>query len=679
METDDKEYSDYTETGTSMDMPNLGTKSKKEFFDELTKIAARQLAVSNKFKEPLLAKWKEFDDLNAGKRKKMLRSQFNVVLPVYSGMIDTLAADFDEPVELEFKKKNPADYFKAKKIQAAWNIQKNDSDRDAMWDYKSRVDKRINIRYGRSILKYFAFSDPKYHSVLQNTAPQYFHCQPKGGGILENHLFAQEENIFKTQAELQSGADNGLYDKEQWKDLKIKAANKDYQTDVTDNHTEKMSRFRAIGLDAESNNYIGETMYNLCEAILTYKNKRYYILYDPFTVTWIRGERLTDIFSADLYPWKSWATHEDDLVFWNFGYGDILYPIADSIITLFNQELTNREKRNMNARAYDEEMFTDFAKLDAAQYRPDALVPFDSKGGTRKAADGIYTFTTAELQGTITLLDWIDDKSQKSTGVTDISQGASVDATKKVNVAFMEQASVAKRIGFKSQSYTECWGQVGKLFKQGLNDHMTEDMYIEMIGDMGIEPDVLTKEDADTESELDVAVVSSTARKQEAAAKKSGKVKALELVAQSQNVNSEWKDASILRYVGDFDEEEIRLAMDTKNFASRESVSKAHIAIQELLGKEQPEFNYAADPVFLKTILDYSMDHRNKLGKERFKKFAQYIAMHVQAATKNAKQAGATRGMQMGRAQNMAAAQNPKGRVVNKNTPAPAPEAVQMQ
>jgi hypothetical protein len=103
---------------------NLDGKGVKGMGDILTKIACQQLSVSNKFKQPLLTKWSSFEDLKAGKIKKKLRVQFNVALPVFSGMLDTLASDFDEPIELEFQRKHPSDYFKVQRIQAVWNLEK---------------------------------------------------------------------------------------------------------------------------------------------------------------------------------------------------------------------------------------------------------------------------------------------------------------------------------------------------------------------------------------------------------------------------------------------------------------------------------------------------------------------------------------------------------------------------
>lgn len=624
------------------------TKSKKAFYDELTKIAIRQLSVSNRYKEPLVAKWKEYQSLKAGNVKRKLRVQFNVALPVFQGMLDTLAADFDEPIELRFKPKHPSDYFKMQKIQSAWDLEKAKYSVDARWDFKARVDKSLNILHGRSFLKEYASSYPKYHNVLGVSDPLYMHTQPQGGGLLENHLYAGEEAILRTESELAANKD--VYDQTQVKELITAAKSPDYLNQTTEWNHEKLQRFTVLGLNPENNDYVGESTFNLVEWVLMHKGKRHYLLFDPWTGIWVRGEVLKDVYSKDLYPWTSWATHEDNAVFWTMSYADIIYPVADAIVTLYNQELTSREKQNMHARAYDKDAWPDVAKLDEAQYRPDALVPFDSKGGTRKVAESIYEFKNEELNGTIELLDWTIQDLQKNTGITDVSQGVAMNAAKKVNVAYMEQASVAKRLGYKSQSYTEAWGEIGVRYIQGLQDHMSEKMFIEILGDQGIEPDVLTREDLDLKGDAGVEVVSSTAEKAEAKKKKDARIEAIKLLMQDQNINSEWRTATVLSDIGEYSEADIKLALDTKNYAARESVAKAHICIQELLQGKEPMINYSADAVFMKIIFDYIMDHRNKLGVEKSKKMAMYIAKVAKIASDNAKRNGTNRGMQNKRA-----------------------------
>lgn len=243
----------------------------------------------------------------------------------------------------------------------------------------------------------------------------------------------------------------------------------------------------------------------------------------------------------------------------------------------------------------------------------------------------------------------------------------------------MEQASVAKRLGYKSQSYTECWGEIGMRFVQGLKDHMSQKLYIEILGDTGIEPDVLTREDVMYKGELGVEVVSSTARRANAEKDRQAHAEAMKLLAQDQNINSEWKAAATLRYVGKFKEDEIKLALDTKNYTSRESVAKAHIVIEELLADRKPLLNYAADAVFLKIINEYMMEHRNKLGMDKFKEFAKYIASCADIAMQNGQRNGEQRGMQNARTQ-MAQNGRPQmqpGQPQPGPQPAPQPENMQ--
>ena len=184
----------------------------------------------------------------------------------------------------------------------------------------------------------------------------------------------------------------------------------------------------------------------------------------------------------------------------------------------------------------------------------------------------------------------------------------------------------------------------------------------------------MTREDLDLEADLGIEVISSTARKQENQKKTQKRIEVLKLLIQDQNINSEWRASALLRDAGEYSEDEIKLALDTKNYATKETVAKAHMAIQTLLGNKMPNINYSADPTFLKIIFEYMMDHRNKLGIEKGKLFAQYIADHAQLAQQNGVQKGRMRGMRtanMGE-QNAGADQSSRGIA----TPQPAqPEA----
>ena len=642
-------HDDFSELGVDLkDISPLAGKSWMEQAEYATKVAVRHLETSSKFKEPLMEKTKLYENMYLGKLPKKLRVQFNVALPIFSGMVDTLCSDFDEPIELDFKEAHPADYFKAKKIKAAFDMSKNSTKPADKWDYKMRAEKKIAIMSGRGIRSLYSESDPEFKTVLEILTYEDFHCQPDGGGILENHLWAYQENVFRSKADLVKGAISGRYNKEAVKLLIERAGDKEYQIRLNRAVDSKLNKFKAYGLD-DGNNYVGEEMFNLVKGVLTLGGVRYYILFDAFTVTPIRFCPLKEVFSSNLMPWMSWATHEELMVFWSKSFADDFYPIADSAIALFNQELTNREKKNLGARAYDKDMFPEPDKLDAAQYRADALVPADTKGGTRKISEGIYRFDTAELGGTINLVDWLTDTAGKNIGVTDTSQGGEQKASKRVGVIFQEKDALAKRIGWRANSYSECNNEMGIRFIQCLKDDMPASMAIRMLGEDGYEWEEITRMDLNTEKDIEVYVTSSANQIQESNIKKQNRVKSIEMISNDPEVkatiNKKWMGENILREVGGYEEDEIKDAFDLTDYGGKESKAYADMAIHSLLRKQEPKIHYDADTKFLSIILDYMKKHREKLQKDDlYLKFSDYMQKHTEIVTENmAKRAIATK------------------------------------
>lgn len=623
------------------------------FADEATGVACQQLEESSSFKEARMAQIRKYEDLYLNKTEKKLRIQFDVPLPVMSGMIDTILANINDPIRLKFVEQEPADYLSSRKITAAWEIESNSQRAGAKWDQKDRWGKKLAMFYGRDIKKYFASSDggAGYQSNLEVVDPNDFHCEPKGGGHLENHLFCGQEGIFRTKEQIIENAQAGVYNMAQCERLIGAVNSPGYKEEVATRAQGKFNRFQALGLDAQSHNYVGQQMYHLVEWAMTWKGERWYIVFDPITRLWVRFERLTDVFSSGLYPWVSWATHEDPKVFWSKSFADDLYPVAQAIITLYNQELTNRQKRNLGARAYDKDMFTDVEKLDAASHRPDALVPADTKGGTRQIAQGIYKFETPELSGTIDLIGWSDAFLGRQVGVTPGSQGTS-EKDKKVSVYIGDQEEVSKRFGYRSASYSEAWGEIGLRYLQGLHDHLGEGLAIQLLGENGLEWDRLKRLDLNMKREPEIKIISSTRQNLDNQRNLERKAKALELVGQSPNVNPKWRDEQILRDVGAYPDEEIAIAMDTQNYGNKELMAEASSAIQDIIRGRQPQLNYDADTSFMQKIVNFAIAHRIALGVKKFTAMMDYVDQHGPIAAENM----ARKGMQLRQQMGMAAA-----------------------
>lgn len=614
----------------SLDHENL---SDKQLAEKAVSIAIKQIDACYNFKKPRLEKLKRYWSLYDGKVEKKIRQLFNVAIPVFPGMVDTLNAQYDTPIKLEFKEGDASDFFKVQKINGAFDMEVMSTATNSKWDSKLRMARKHAIMNGRAILEYNVSSDPEYFSELKNIQLKDFNFQPNGGLYLENHLFAGVENIQKTKSDLIKGARAGLYDKEQVKKMLNTASQTDYLPNNSKDEAEKNARFKPLGLDAEGNNYVGEPVFNMVSHILRINGERYYIFFDVWTKTWLRFEKWSEINESELYPWITYATHEDDENFLSKSYADDMYPASDAIVAMFNQELTNREKRNFGARAYDKDMFKDVRKLDEAMHRPDALVPANTAGGKR-ISEGVYEFKTGELQGTVNLIDWISGNLGRNTGATDIAQGAAQSVSKKASVTFMEQKSVSKRIGWASQPFQDMMGDLGKRYIYGLKEHMPSKMAIRMLGENGWDWDTITRLDLNTKKDIDVIIKSTDQQIQDSEMKAKRRQEALSLLINSQNINSQKRDEEILISIGEYTDEEVAEFLDVKTYSDRKSISKASEAIQAILSDKEPVMWYGATIAFMEKIIEYAADKRSTLG-DKFEKMINFANSHKEIVMEN--------------------------------------------
>lgn len=608
--------------------------SKERLAEEAVNIATRQLIASTDFKKPRLARLAKYWELYDGKVTKKLRQLFNVPIPVFPGMIDTLNAQYDTPIQLKFQEGDASDYFKVQKINGAFQMEVMNSADNSKWDAKLRMARKHAIMNGLAILKYTAESDPEYKSMLDTVNIKNFHFQPRGGLALENHLFAGEEDIEKTKSEIVAGAMNGTYDKEQVKKLLFNSSDTGYLPDSRLDMGEKLSRFKPLGLDPDNNNYVGETIFKLAQWIMEIDGERYYLCFHPWSKVWLRFEKWKDMSSSGLYPWTPYVTHEDDENLLSKSYGDDIYAASDAVVAMFNQELSNREKRNFGARAYDKDMFQDVRKLDEAMHRPDALVPADTKGGTRRISEGIYEFKVGELGGTVNLIDWITGTLGRNTGANDLAQGSVQEVSKKASVTFAEQKSVSKRLSWQAQPFQEMMAQLGKRYIYGLKDNMPSKMAIKLLGETGWDWEQITRLDLSTTKDVDILIISTDKQAMESETKTQKRKEALIAVTNSPNINSKWKDEEILRSVGGYDDVEIASALDIKTYSDKKSLAKAAEAIQFILQGKQPALWYGAIPAFMQKIVDYASDNRATL-KEKYDLLVNYAISHTDIARNN--------------------------------------------
>ena len=601
-----------------LDRPYAGNSDNPNESQAITDIACLLWNNSQIYKQNRMNRIALFERLYNNELPKKERQLFNICLPIFGGFEDALQANLTDPVKLQFVETNPQDYLVIPKIQAQFDNEKDGLLPHQMWNSKARDLMHDSLLSGRAIAKIYAENEPEYRNVFESVNYTNFHCQPLGGAYIENHLFCGEEGITMTLEDIVS---NDSFPKAQRDKIANFSYTDEWWQQIETTYGTHFARFKSMWLDVYSNTFTGTKTLMLNQFIITRRGVRYYVLFDPISKNWLQVEKLHDFTGSDLYPYKSAATHQDSQNFWSKGFSDDIFSVAVVVSTLLNQELTNREKSNFNARAYDPTMFTDEAKLDSAQYIPDRLVPVETMGGVRKIDEGIYSFQTPQLQGTIDLVGWMQGNLGGLIGMSDLSgaigpqpKGQKKNAT--VQIAQAQQ--VAKRIGFRAEPFKEMFGQIGEAYVQGLKEFMPSKIAVKMIGEDGYtQEDELKRVEMSRISTVGVKVLSTSAEDSDNQAKKNQRIQALTMLAQDPNINSQWRTEQTLKTVGGFDDQEIKMGMDVQTYGSKKQIAHASKAIQELLRGKMPDIYYGADTTFLQYIQDFVTENKNKVMKRK--------------------------------------------------------------
>jgi len=596
--------------------------------------AQKQISTWEMFYSPRLSQIKKFEDMYALRVNKQLKNRFNIPLPILSGYIDTFKSKIDEFPNVEFNPQEEGDLRASKKITSLWEAEKG-ADR-GQWAFIDRGAKTLAMFSGRAVYKYFAESNPKYRSNFENVDYYDFVFEPQGGADLEKHLFCGQINIFKSKSDIDQGVKDGLYNKSGLSKLILSVSNKDRkETDKTIEN--KYNRLISLGLSPNDNNFVGEDTFNLTEIETTFKGKRYYLFFDRRSGSVLRLEPLADVFEANEYPFVTWATHEDPFNFSTKSPCDDVYPVADSMVTLFNQALDNVQKRNWGMRGVDTSVVKNLNQLS---WHPDGIVEFDGqKGNIRNALVELETpDNTNQVQSLVTFLD---NYLGQKTGITPATQGQS-DKDQKVGIFYGELQLVADRIDYVSKMYREAHAKLGKKFVQGLKEHMTEAMAVKILGKDGAEWTEIKREDL---KEFDISISGGQAELQMNEIKARKQSQALDrLLASGTSVNKNWLSETILRQ-GDFNEEDIRRAMDINSDGNDEIMSEAAKAIQEIVQGKTPSRNRGATVGFVNKIIDYAEDNnfgnlKTDAGRTKdqgiFNALMEYANLHMPIAEQNA-------------------------------------------
>lgn len=604
--------------------------------EELTSTALRQLSQSYSFKMPRITQIRKFRALYNNQVQRLNRVRYNAPIPIFAGMIDTLAADLDDSIILKYEETDAADWKAAEKANA-WLHEEMESQRPgAKWDAKFRMARQECIFTGRGFLKFTASNEDGFETNLSSVPYEDMFWEPKGRNGLENHLYRGQINHWRTKKDIE---DDSTYNKAQVKKL-LEMGGSEYKPSSTWENFDYANRFLPLGLSAESSNYVGELMFNLVEWELMYRGQYWSLVFEPITATWLRCEKLTDVNSSGLSNWMSFASHEDAKNFASKGFADDLYPLAVMMTDMLNEDAENIRRRNSGARAYDKDMFPDVAKLDEAQMGRDRLVPVDTKGGARKIQDGIYHFETPDISGTIEVLNYLEQLIGRNNGISDTQQGDQAGAEgKAVGVTYAELGAASKRLSYTSRPIIEVGQELGMRGFGALKDYMKEPLSIKLLGEEGYEWTYLKRTDLNIKRDFKMSVSSKNQEDQINQMASTNKMNALNSILQPVDPNFKGNIRTVNEHrlrQGGWSEAEIALILDANTQADKRTLAETSEAIQILMTGKIPPINYNANAFFMQKIVDFVKTHQeDPKVKRNMQKFAQYVQLLQPIAADN--------------------------------------------
>lgn len=603
----------------------------KTLADQIGETARRQLTVSRQFKLPRMTEIGESEDLYFGVVKKTIKNPFKDPFPYMSGFVDKLVSDLDDPPQANLEHNAEADLKSARKYEAYITNEMTSKKPNAMWAKKDRWCKKFAIFSGFGVYCLYADATDDSFTMYLDIVDYYdWHCEPNGGGDLEEHYFCGRENIFKTEQQLLDGAKNEKYDQEQIAKITGAAGPTEYKDAEVEAAT-KLNRYRAMGLDPDTHNFVGQKLHKLAEWYLTFQGVRWYCLFDIKSGNWIRIVPLRKMYPVipetgdALWPFVAWHTHEEGRLFYSKAPADDARPIAKNINRIINQELYNREKQNAGKYAYDPTMYEDYEALNS--WDPDQGVPYNSQGGKRKPQDGLYKFQVGELSSTINLVTFLDSFGGQKTATTAGSMGQA-PADQKVGIYFGELKQIQGRLGLYNKSYREAWEQLIYRAILLIDKYLTTPIAIKTMGAKGVEWNELTPADKVRVRDFGIKISGGNEEKIIEQEKRKARNEALKGTT---TVDPKWKDKEMLKNSG-YSDEELKSAWSSQTGASEELLAEAAQAIDQIVMGRIPKLNYSANVAYAEKLLDEAL----KLDDEKIQEaIYDYITAHSDIIARN--------------------------------------------
>lgn len=589
---------------------------KQERDEELTKKivdqACREYDHALEYRSQREPAWNTVDEMYFGKKKKSLVTRANIHLPILQGTIETWVSKVDDPPTIAYDPQEEGDKPKAANMTG---LVRHDA-RVGYWDLKDLLNKRVAGLYGRAIFKKFSDSQGGFTDYLEVVDPLDFLIDPQAGGLVPFELahYCGQDNIIRTKSQL-SNAD--LYDQEAVAAIMGKLQS---DGDVDTRYSAMQARRASLGLSNAV--YLSEDAAVLTEWLTTYEGKRYYCFFSRQYKRAVRCVPLKELYKSDEFHFASWAVFPHPFEFWTPGIGEIFKEINQVQNILVSQVLDNNAFRNYGMKIYDQTKITNPALLDP---KPMGKVPVN---GNPK--DVVMDVAFPSIVDSLDLMSFLNTSFSRDSGVNDQSKG--MPNSKRMSATefagLLDQ--VADRFFTVNRTYRECYRRIGELYYLGVEENMTQERRVKVLGTAGFEWRKVTKHDL--KGNFDVAVTTDSTEEQ---AKQMERASFQAYVAQAREnprLNQAFLDEKEAKIMG-FQDDELGRLLNPEMEGDWVVLAEAAAENEDMLSKEV-EPNKGATAGHVQKHLDFARK-TNGLNDKIVDRIIKHAASEIDYAAEN--------------------------------------------
>lgn len=565
--------------------------------EEAVRVATQLIDTWDKFTRTRLNEIQEKEENYFGKVRPRTSGRSNFPVPVLSRYVDEIKSRLDESPSL---KVDSSVSISRKLIgrKATALIKNLKKPQKGNWNKYDRNSRQLAIFAGYNAVDFYSENiDGDFRLCFDPIDHNEFVFQAGGGNDLEKHSGVGRFPIFRTKGEIESRVSSGFYNAEQAKKLIARYAGADFAKHDTF-FKNKYERYKALGLDIENNNYIGQSVYSLAQMQMTLDfgdgPEKYLITFDYGSGIWVRFAPLKEVFPSGMYSIDLWQTHEDQSNVMCKAPVDDIWPFAEGIRLKVNQLFDNHTQRIYGQTGYDPNFVPDPSQIPWKQ--ASQVVKMKSYNG-KPISQGIFQFKVEDMtSSTLEFVKWMDEFL---TSVVGINPNDVSDEVQKVGILFGQIQKTAARMGIYNKSFKEMWERIGVRALYEMKAGLKESQTIQIIGTKGAEWHEFVGNELQDPEDFDILAEGSNVELEMSEARKKRQSEVMGLIVKDPDMKKELNPRAAVEYMlksGEFsDEEQVKL-MDVQNYGNEEMLARADLACEQILKKKYKLDDMPKDP-----------------------------------------------------------------------------------